>query len=216
MSDKQVLVSRPNHDESTNYLYVYAEDIVKDAEDRGITVLDFKGKRANRSDIQKVLGKQKPKFAFFNGHGDDKTICGHRNEALISKDKDENLLKSKIVYSLACNSAKELGKSCVDNGTKAYVGYNDTFIFARDNNKTCTPLEDELARPCLFSSSTIAYEIIKGKTVKEACEKSIERIDEFIKDLSYSGAPLGAENVIMALVWNRTQLQVLGNKIATF
>ncbi len=123
---------------------------------------------------------------------------------------DEDLLKSKIVYSLACNSAKELGRSCVKKGTKAYVGYEDNYIFARDSNKTCRPLDDELASPCLVSSATIPLEILKGKTAKEACDKSMEQIDEFVENLSHSGAPLGAGNAIMALLWNKSQLALLG------
>jgi hypothetical protein len=216
MSPRKVLISRPRHDEPTDYLYTYANEVVEYANSNGITTLDFAEKKSNKKDIQKVLKKQKPKFAFFNGHGNDKTIMGHNNEALIRMGGDEELLKSKIVYSLACNSAKELGRSCVKKGTNAYVGYEDNYIFARDSNKTCRPLDDELAYPCLFSSITIPFEILKGKTVREAYDKSMKQIDEFVKNLSHSGAPLGAENAIMALLWNKTQLALLGDNEASF
>ncbi len=78
MSSQKVLISRPRHDEPTDYLYAYANEVVEYANSSGVTTLDFAEKKANKKDIQKVLKKQKPKFVFFNGHGDDKTIKGHR------------------------------------------------------------------------------------------------------------------------------------------
>ena len=178
-------------------------------------VIDFRRDRANRRDVEKLLSKKSPGLVFFNGHGDGRTICGHRDEPLVELGVNEGLLKSSIVYSLACDSAKELGRGCVGLGTTAYIGYVDKFVMVREASKTCVPLRDFIARSFSESSNEVPFSLINGKTTREAYERSQSRWDYWIDFFSSSAAPLGAETVLWALFWNKTHQKLLGDDSAT-
>lgn len=105
------LITRPNHDKVTNYLFHWSKEIMTNSYDREIYFLDLKGEDANKVKVESYIKKQNPRTIFFNGHGSDKEICGFKDEILIEINKNEELLKDKIVYSLSCSSAKELGKN---------------------------------------------------------------------------------------------------------
>lgn len=151
----------------------------------------------------------------FNGHGDKKTICGHHDEPLIKLGENENLLKSKIVYALSCDSAKELGRRCIDTGTTTYIGYDDKFVMARDASKTCIPPRDPIAKSFSESSNQIPISLIKGKATKEAYERSQSKFDYWIDFFSSSAAPPGAETILWALFWDKTHQRLLGNNTST-
>lgn len=211
----EILITRPEHDEPTSYLASWCNPVIRFAEERGIKVIDFRGKRANRNDVEKLLSKKNPGFVFFNGHGDEKTICGHNDEPLIELGENEGLLKSKIVYSLACDSAKELGRRCVEIGTTAYIGYDDKFVIAKDASRTSTPLKDPIARSFSESSNEIPISLIDRKAAKGAYDRSQSKFEEWIEFFSSSAAPLGSETILWALVWDKAQQRLLGDETAT-
>jgi len=45
---------------------------------------------------------------------------------------EKSLAKEKIVYALACDSLEVLGKTAVEQGTKAYIGYKARFMLVID------------------------------------------------------------------------------------
>jgi len=104
------LITRCRHDTTTAYLFNWNEELAEFAKGKNIKFSDFYDEKASRSNLEKFLAKQAPKLALFNGHGNSREICGHKNEPLIIEGKNEELLKNKIVYALACEAAKELGK----------------------------------------------------------------------------------------------------------
>jgi len=158
---KKILVTRPKHDITTHYLFYWAYKVIELAKARGMSVLDLHKKRANRKEVTSMLEKQSPSLVFFNGHGDDSLIAGHDNEVLIQAGANENLLKHKLVYALACRSGSVLGPKSVESGCRAYIGYEKDFVFVTDKEKTSRPLEDETARLFLEPSNQVVISLLK-------------------------------------------------------
>lgn len=115
---KYVLISRPKFDETTTYLYTWASKVIAFLKRSYFRVIDLKDEKANKKNVENALIKKNPAFVIFNGHGSQTEICGNNNEVLI------NLLKSKIVHSISCNSAKKLGKMVADENTSRSLLYS--------------------------------------------------------------------------------------------
>ncbi len=125
------------------------------------------------------------------------------NEVLIKVGVNEQLLKSKLVYSVSCSSAKILGPKAVEAGAECFIGYKDVFIFASDKNCSAgRELEDTLAEPFFDSSNQIVLSIINGKTTGESYEKSQAFFRKWIERFGSSTAPPGSEAIISWLMWD--------------
>lgn len=120
---KAILITRPNHDLITTYLSHWSSFVIKEAERKRIKVLDLRGDKASNKMFSSYITEHEPLLVFLNGHGNADTITGYNNEPLIETNKNENLLIKKIVYARSCDSANNLGKLCIQNGTLAFIGY---------------------------------------------------------------------------------------------
>ena len=172
MSSTSLLVTRPRHDETTTYLYYWASLLINTAQDKDLTVYDLLEDKANSSLLKSYVEKNNPQLVFFNGHGSPTQIAGHNNEILIEYNRNEHLLANRIVYALSCSSSKVLGKSCVDKGTNAFIGYSDEYVFVTNAQFTTKPLQDKVAKLFLEPSNLVVTALIKGNTVGEAYSRS--------------------------------------------
>jgi hypothetical protein len=111
MTSRKFLITRPNHDTTVTYLFQWSEEILRFCNKNNISFSVFQGEDANKKNVENYLEKQMPKFVMFNGHGDARTIYGHDDEPLVTSGKNEDVLESKIVYSVSCESAAELGET---------------------------------------------------------------------------------------------------------
>lgn len=214
MTDKSMLVTLPDFDDTTDYLSRWSEPVIETAKDKLVKVSQLLGKEANRENLQKRLNGKTYSFAFFNGHGSKEYICGQQNEKLLDEENCR-LLNATIVYSRSCDSAAILGKKVVCEGNvKAFVGYSQAFIFVKNTSRTTTPLKDNYARPCLESSNVVPQALINGNTVQQATEKSQKHAD---KELEYLKTHYSPENshILFALQWNKMVLKVIGDQNAT-
>lgn len=216
MNNKRFLVTKPNYDTTTNYLSHWSSKYLEYARRKGIDFTEFKANKATRKAIDKFLKKQNPKLVVFNGHGKSNLITGHKQEVLIKVGENEELLKSKIVYAISCQSAKELGPKSIAKGTKAYIGYDDDFVFVFDKNQTCIPLNDKLAKNFLEPSNEIVISLLKGNTAKESYDKSQKMFKENINKLLTTEALPGSKNIVWWLLWDMDHQKVLGNLGAIF
>jgi len=196
---ENILVTRPDHDDITSYLSYWTEDIIKFGEGKGFKISDFKGKKANRKDVENFLKKKKPVFTFFNGHGSDSKILGQNDETLIEEGENDDLPES-IVYSLVCSSAKKLGRSCIQKNTKCYIGYDEEFAALLQITRIATPDKDKMAKAFSQPAMTIPKEILKGKTTGEAYNKSQQQFQKQIEYYSSSITPHGTQHFIPYLL----------------
>lgn len=214
--NRNFLITRPNYDNTTFYLFKWSEKCLQIADEKGIEYNDLNSEKANRKNIEKVLKTKNPGLVLFNGHGNNDKIYGNKQEILIEAGTNEVLLNGKIVHSISCSSAKELGPKCIKSGTISFIGYEDDFVFVFDKNKTFTPLKDDVASNFLEPPNELAISILKGNSVDESYKRSQDMFKKKISKLLTTEAPIGSENVILWLVWDMSKQVCLGDKGARF
>ena len=209
----KMLVTQPTSDYTTRYISTWANFVVDLAKKRRVNVVCLKSKRANRKEFQSVVMKTKPRFLFLNGHGNEKTVAGQNNEILVGVRDTKAILKKKIVYALACSSAKILGRKSVKDGTDAYLGYDEDFIFFYDEKCRTRPKNDLTAKLFLDPSNTIPISLLKGHPAGKAYENSQSMYKKIVVQL------LGSQSsedrtYLKYLIWDMTNQVCLGNKKA--
>lgn len=210
-----LLITRPRYDETTHYLFSWSQEVIELARKKGIQVLDLAKKRANKKEFTSIVSKKQPSFIFFNGHGKADAIYGHDNETLVRVGENENLLKSKVIYALACKSAKKLGAQSIKTGTISYLGYTDDFVFLYTLEKISKPLTDSLAALFLGPSNQLVRSLLKGHPANDSLKRSR---DAFIKNiqglLTSESSPY--DYALPYLIWDVKHLVCLGNKKISF
>lgn len=206
-----LLVTRPRHDEATNYLYYFAQVVIEEAKKRNFKVIDLKGDKANFIDFSGRMVKVNPDVVFFNGHGSPDAITGHDREVLVDIGKKETILIDKIIYALSCSSAKNLGKYLVENGTKSFIGYSEDFMFLYEKDKSTRPLEDKTAGLFLEPSNLVMTTLIKGNTSQEAFERSKKEFKRNLRKIMASESPQDDKSPARLLYWDMIHLTHLGD-----
>lgn len=214
---RTMLVTRPCYDDATGYSSYYAGLIIKDAEEKGIDVLDLVRPRLNRQIFSELVKSKSPSFIFFNAHGSERIVYGDKKgdkeEILIEEGKNHKLLDSKIVYARTCWSAVSLGKACKDG---CFIGYNLPFKFWIDERWSAKPSNDRTAMLFFEPSNLIASSLLKGNTAEEAAGKSLILSKKIILRLLREKDEPGATASIM-LLWNNMEgLDVTGNRNMRF
>ena len=199
-----MLITLPDHDTPTRYISAWVQKIVIPvAERNNIVPHILKGKAVTKSKITEILTNETIQFASFNGHGDDKTITGYDYEPLITFGENHDLIKGKIVHAFACNSGKVLGKKCK---SKAFIGYDNSFMLVSDYMSETRPLKDKFATPIINCALEVPLQLVKKKTAKEAYEKSQETYQKMIDEYTISSSKYTTEElyaILPVLLWNK-------------
>lgn len=205
---KAILITRPDHDLITTYLFQWSEYVINLANKRNIKVLDLSGKRANERMFTSYVVKNKPILVFFNGHGNEDVIAGYDNEPLVTADKNEKLLKEKIVYARSCNAAENLGKLCIKNKTIAFIGYKKKYTICYSDASVNHPLQDDIAKLFITPSNLVPMSFLKGNTARDAYRKSQESM---ARNFSYmlSTRATSAQKDAAPYLWINRKYQVL-------
>lgn len=210
MAQFHLLITRPEFDWATGYFSSWSKHIIDFAKERDINVLDLHGHKATKKNFESYLVTHNPPLIVLNGHGTESSVCGHKNEVLLAIGINEDKLKSKILYTIACSSAKALGLHLVEKGTKTFIGYLDEFCFYTNKDKQTTPLQDETAKPCFEPSITLVNSLLKGKSVKEAVSNALELYRSWIRIYLHK-SDIEAPYVLKALIWNQAHLTIIGD-----
>ncbi|NQU83095.1 MAG: hypothetical protein HQ536_00125 [Parcubacteria group bacterium] len=215
---KIFLIARPNHDTTTRYLSAWSEKIIELANKKGIQILDLKKDKANVKELESRISKMQPLFIVFNGHGSSDCITGHDNKDLIRVGDNEELLDGKMIYTVSCKSAMQLGPKSIKAGALSYIGYIEDFVFFYDYSKLAHPLEDKIAKLFLEPSNQVAISLIKGNTAGEASRRSKEFSKRNIQKLLTSESSGDKESIQRAqfLWWNMESQVCLGDKNSKF
>jgi len=208
------LITRPEHENTVFYLSQWSNELIEQAKNKGIKVLDCHRERAQKKIVQEMISKHQPKLIMFNGHGSRSMVCGHQDAPLVKKNDNEKILKGTIVYARACQTAAELGPACIEQGTRAYIGYQEDFAFWTNNYSTAHPLKDVQAQPSFKPSNQVIRSLLNGATAEEAYNRSQAVSDEEIERLMQSDAPPEAEFILPLLLWNKHNQSLLGDKEA--
>ena len=185
-------------------MYYWASIVIQIARKRDYEVVDLDGQKAVSKEFTGRMIKVKPDLVFLNGHGSPTEVTGHNYEVLLKANKNEELLAGKNIYALSCSSAKELGRSSVEKGTKSYIGYAEDFIFLYEKDKTTKPLRDKTAELFLGPSNLVPIALIKGNTPKEAFNRSQKEFNRNLRKLMTSESPQQDNSSIPWLYWDMT------------
>src|ERR1035437_6890299 len=142
-----LLISNAEHDPPTEYLSSWFEKVVEIAKKQNdITIFELKKEHSNKKEVVDMIEKENPRLVIFNGHGSYDAIGGFNQEILIRCDDNESLLSGKIVHSMACRCAKELGPKCITLGTHCFIGYKENFeLWTMSQTTKESQLQDEMA-----------------------------------------------------------------------
>lgn len=209
------LITRPNHDITTNYLYYWSTKIIAEADKKGFEVIDLKNKRASKKEFVSVMNKTQPSLVVLNGHGNEEGVAGFDNEILIQVRDNERILNEKISYIVSCRSAKTLGPACIRQGAKAYIGYEDDFTFLINETKITKPLEDKTAEFFLEPSNQIAISLLKGNSAGNSYQKSQEFFRRNIRQSLTSETSGSDKENVPFLLWNMKHQVCLGDQKAS-
>lgn len=195
-----LLLTRPRYELTTCYLYYWAKAILDLAKTKDIVVYDLKDDRANRKELTSFLIKKSPEVVFFNGHGQGDCICGQNGEILLRAGENEELLRSKVVYALSCQTAKKLGPKAIAKGAVAYLGYNEDFVFFTRKERETRPQDDDRARLFLEPSNQVVASLLKGHSPAQAHQRSKEAFVKNIEDLLTGKLP--EKYLVRYLFWD--------------
>ncbi len=215
---KSLLITRPNYEITTRYLYVWNKKVIKEATDRGIDILDLEREKAIKNEFIGRIKKVNPVLILLNGHGDSDCVTGHNNKVLVKVGDNEEIFKGKIVYALACKSASHLGPKSVEAGATAFIGYLKDFVFFNDDSKIARPENDKVAGLFLDPSNRLSISLVKGNDVFNASKKSKKLFAENIKKLlnSDNDSRDFSSSFIPYLVWNMKHQVCYGDQDACF
>ncbi len=216
---KRFLITRPKHDVMTSYLHDFSKDVVVQAKaSKSIHVAELEGEKASRKNFESMLSKECPQLVFLNGHGDAKSVTGHRTEVILNAE-NVNLTEGKIVYALACDSLEELGEKAVKKGAMAYIGYKSSFMIVRDPSRESSPSKDKNAMPFKKACSVLINSLLfnnlsAGESIKKTKEEYMRQIKSYgtSEDDPYGDVPL----IRFALAWNLEFLDMSGDAKASF
>lgn len=209
---KKIFFIRPCHDDVTAYLYYYSKELIQESKKKGFDTINKEKKDANKAIVESIIKKNNPAFIMFNGHGNPTMICGHNDEPIIEKDKNHDLIKNKIIYSLSCSSAAGLGSTVADPKT-TFIGYVDEFALGMDSNSQTVIQRDKRAKLFLDPSNLLVKSLLKGNNAKDAVIKAKNLMKENISKLRTDPFP-DAKDYLPYLYNNYLILEVLGNEYA--
>lgn len=211
---KVFLVTRPNHDLITTYLFHWSRLVLKEAKDRGFRTSDLRGRKANRENLESHFKKYKPKVVLFNGHGADDLVAGYENEVLVEAGENEEVLSGTIVYSRSCESAKVLGPAAVKKGTTAFLGYKENYFLCYSQSSVRHPSKDKVASLFLGPSNLIPTCLLKGKLVKESFAESQREMQRNLLFMISDESSLAQKDAAPYLFANIKNQVALGDKEA--
>lgn len=203
------LVTRPEHDDTTHYLSAFCKQTIDFAEKNGISVVDLHREKAVRREVEGRLTYAT--LVVFNGHGNEDSVAGYKDEILISVGLNAHLLCGKVVYAISCRSAAVLGRSAKQKGCVSYIGYDDDFVFVYTSELMAHPLQDKTASLFLSPSVRLIDSLLKKNTVGQAVEKCKESLRENL--MRTAGAD--DSSLLRYLWWDLRCMQSLGDQDAT-
>lgn len=172
--NKAILITRPDHDLITTYLFRWSEYVINLANKKRIRVLDLSSRKANEKTFTSYIVKNDPILVFFNGHGNKDIIAGYDDEPLVAANKNEKLLEKKIVYARSCDAGDNLGELCIKKNTLAFIGYKKKYTICYSHASINHPLQDDIAKLFIIPSNLIPISLLKGNSAKDAYRKSQE------------------------------------------
>lgn len=164
MGNPCVLIVIPLMDIPTIISTIGASELTKAARPKWDPIVLF-GVGATQLALWGSLFNQDIRAIFYMGHGDETSLIG--NDIifrLIKRDWNEQWMKDKIVWTMACLSGLQLGPAAVKAGCRAYFGHR-TFYYAAFQES-----EHDYMADWIDYVTSAPRALMEGKTCKEALQ----------------------------------------------
>ncbi len=208
---KRVIVSLPNHDDTTRYLSEMTKILIKRLDQTGKALFTLvEGGEFVKATFESRLKATSFDFVFINAHGFFDSIIGNDGKSVVTSAENEGLFNNKIVYARSCSAAAVLGKTSVKKGCRAFIGYVGPFMFLFDPRFMSNPAKDELSRPFFESTNLIPESIVKGNSVADALEKSKNKYEKEIAYFETVNSP-EAPTLVALLKYNLSVQKGIGD-----
>jgi hypothetical protein len=198
-----------------DYLDWMGDEVVAHAKKTDMEVHDKTGRDAIRANIERQLRDVDPIFFFHASHGGKNLLTGQDMSNLICcrgastcRDPNQDILSDRIVYTLSCSSANELGPSVIQADGISYIGYADVLTICLVERK-----DADAAFKDIWTSG--AKELIRGETTEEAYDKIKQRYQAYIDYWELRPRDWLSPTMLNILRWNLQNLRLLGRKDAT-
>ena len=202
-----IIICRTEYELDVKYLYYWNEEIIKVAKSRNLYIIDLKNDNFTKNKLEKLTDDKNPFLFIGNGHGTNWSFNGHNNERVIEACKNDIILKNKIVYLLACDTANILAESALKKGCSCFIGYSGKYIFIREEPTPNNVLEDTFAQAFMEISNQIPLTIINGGTPEDAWRNFQKKCEEWIEWWSKTLNPV-APQIISALLKDSKRLRL--------
>lgn len=214
-----IIVTNPAYDTVTEYLSSWSDEIIASISSipPNTEIFELKKGDVTKEKLTRLVEEKNPHLILFNGHGSDKLIGGFKSNILVTCNDNENLLNGKIVYSLTCDSGKELGHNCIAIGTRSFIGYKEEFKLVH-TGKTTSDLQyhDPIADLFLRPAFEVSKALLEGETVKTAFKRSQKLHADNLELLLLSSDP-NLNTVFAGKIYHNMIHQVaLGDQNASF
>jgi hypothetical protein len=184
------IIVHPKFDDVTQYSDGWAQEIVDILKDKGLLVADLGGREVTRAEVEEALDEHPEAYVGFWNHGNEDCLWGSKAEKVFDLQNSDRLA-GKEVFTMACLSAKELGKEVWSKGG-TYWGYTEAFSFTTDSL-----VEFQEAANCGFH-----YRFLEGDTHQNA----LKRAKDTFTELSYKLVDAGKTFAAIAMRNDRDAL----------
>jgi len=126
----KVLAVAPCFDEASQYSFTWytrLRDAVKDK----VTLQELLRDTAVRNAFESNVEAFRPDVIVFYNHGSEDCLCAQGGQDCVLDSRNVDKVSGKIVYTMACLSARKLGAQAYARGC-VYVGYVEEFVFTVD------------------------------------------------------------------------------------
>lgn len=206
----KVLLTSPCFDAATIFGYWWKDKTVTQSLVNGYETLDLKMGDAVRDVFESAIQNFNPEVFYGYGHGNAELFTGQNKDILLHACYNDHLMSGRIVYLLSCTTGQKLGPSMVNKGARAYIGYDDYFVWA---DYDLPP--GGFYHGCFYDfSNVIIANILYGNPVSVAVERALERAYGWIDYLSSLEDDPLASKIIEYLLHDRNSLVSFGDKSA--
>ncbi len=109
------------------------------------------------------------------GHGSKTSFTGQNESVILEVGKyNPREVKGKVIKLISCQTGVSLGPDLIKNGAKAFLGYEDDYVWVMDADLASTPWADEMASTCLMPVVDGLNTLLDGKTAKESLDVELE------------------------------------------
>lgn len=197
-----------------DYMDWIGDEVVAHAKKTDMEVHDKTGDDAIIANIERQLREVDPIFFFHASHGGKNLLTGQDGDILICcrgeslcRDPNYDILSDRVVYTLSCSSANELGPAVIQADGISYIGYEDDLTICLVERK-----DADAAFKDIWASG--AKELLDGKTTGEAYDKIKQRYQVWIEYWELRPRDWLSPPMRDMLKWNLRNLKLLGRKDA--